>query len=76
MPRFSDLYTRIYPHGLPPHGTGEGVLDLRNQIAFAPDGNYTALVDHGISGIDGTTRFTQNQFNRQLDMKDRSDIVE
>ena len=51
-------------------------MDLRNQIAFASDGNYTALVDHGISGIDGTTRFTQNQFNRQLDMKDRSDRVE
>ena len=42
----------------------EKVQQTGNQIAVASEGNYTALVDHGISSIDGMTRLTQNQFNR------------
>ena len=44
------------------------LADLRNQIAFATEGDDTALVDHGISSIDGTTRLAQKQFNRWLDL--------
>ena len=44
------------------------LADLRNQIAFATDGDDAALVDHGISSIDGTTRLAQKQFNRWLDL--------
>ena len=46
------------------------LADLRNQIAFATEGDDTALVDHGISSIDGTTRLAQKQFNRWLDLED------
>ena len=46
------------------------LADLRNQIAFATEGDDTALVDHGISSIDGTTRLAQKQFNRWLDFDD------
>ena len=44
------------------------LADLRNQIAFATEGNDAALVDHGISSIDGTTRLAQKKFNRWLDL--------
>jgi SNF2 family DNA or RNA helicase len=44
------------------------LADLRNQIAFATEGNDTALIDHGISSIDATTRLAQKQFNRWLDL--------
>ena len=44
------------------------LADLRNQIAFATEGDDTALVDHGIASIDGTTRLAQRQFNRWLDL--------
>ncbi|MDP3277127.1 MAG: helicase-related protein [Deltaproteobacteria bacterium] len=46
------------------------MADLRNQIAFATEGNDTALVDHGIGSIDSTTRLAQKQFNRWLDLDD------
>ncbi len=46
------------------------LADLRNQIAFATEGDDTALADHGISSIDGTTGLAQKQFNRWLDMDD------
>ncbi len=46
------------------------LADLRNQIAFATEGDDTALVDHGISSIDGTTRLAQKQFNGWLDLDD------
>ena len=46
------------------------MADLRNQIAFAIEGNDTALVDHGIDSIDSTTRLAQKQFNRWLDLDD------
>ena len=46
------------------------LADLRNQIAFATEGDDTALADHGISSIDGTTRLAQKQFNRWLDLDD------
>jgi len=44
------------------------MADLRNQIAFATEGNDTALLEHGISSIDSTTRLAQKQFNRWLDL--------
>jgi hypothetical protein len=46
------------------------LADLRNQIAFATEGDDAALETHGISSIDGTTRLAQKQFNRWLDLKD------
>lgn len=46
------------------------MADLRNQIAFATEGNDTALIDSGITSIDSTTRLAQKQFNRWLDMED------
>jgi len=44
------------------------MADLRNQIAFATEGDDTALLDHGIGSIDSTTRLAQKQFNRWLDL--------
>jgi hypothetical protein len=38
--------------------------DLKNQIAFATEGNDTALAGHGITSIAGTIRIAQGQFNR------------
>src|SRR4051812_44979615 len=46
------------------------LADLRNQIAFATEGNDTALAGHGIASIDATTRLAQKQFNRWLDLED------
>ncbi|MFH1015934.1 MAG: helicase-related protein [Chloroflexota bacterium] len=46
------------------------LADLRNQIAFATEGDDTALLDHGIGSIDSTTRLAQKQFNRWLDLDD------
>ena len=44
------------------------MADLRNQIAFATEGDDTALADEGIESIDATTRLAQKQFNRWLDL--------
>ena len=44
------------------------LADLRNQIAFATEGDDTALADQGIASIDSTTRHAQKQFNRWLDL--------
>ena len=44
------------------------LADLRNQIAFATEGDDTALSGSGIGSIDGTTRRAQQQFNRWLDL--------
>jgi hypothetical protein len=46
------------------------LADLRNQIAFATEGDDTALIDHGIGSIDATTRLAQKQFNRWLELDD------
>ncbi len=46
------------------------MADLRNQIAFATEGDDTTLIDHGIGSIDSTTRLAQKQFNRWLDLDD------
>ncbi len=46
------------------------LADLRNQIAFATEGDDTALANHGIESIDATTRLAQKQFNRWLAMED------
>ena len=42
------------------------MADLRNQIAFATEGDDTALAHHGVASIDSTTRLAQKQFNRWL----------
>jgi len=46
------------------------LADLRNQIAFATEGDDTALSDQGIDSIDSTTRLAQKQFNRWLELDD------
>ncbi len=46
------------------------LADLRNQIAFATEGDDAALLEHGISSIDSTTRLAQKQFNRWLDLEE------
>jgi hypothetical protein len=46
------------------------MADLRNQIAFATEGDDTALLGQGIGSIDSTTRLAQKQFNRWLDLDD------
>jgi hypothetical protein len=46
------------------------MADLRNQIAFATEGDDTALMDLGIGSIDSTTRLAQKQFNRWLELDD------
>jgi hypothetical protein len=46
------------------------MADLRNQIAFATEGDDTALLEHGIASIDSTTRLAQKQFNRWLDLEE------
>ena len=46
------------------------MADLRNQIAFATEGDDTALLEYGISSIDATTRLAQKQFNRWLDLEE------
>ena len=50
------------------------LADLRNQIAFATEGDDTALEGHGIASIDNTTRLAQKQFNRWLDLKENERI--
>jgi len=44
------------------------LADLRNQVAFATEGDDSALREHGISSIDSTTRLAQKQFNRWLEL--------
>src|SRR4029078_3948277 len=44
------------------------MADLRNQIAFATEGDDTALLEHGIASIASTPRTAQKQFNRWLDL--------
>lgn len=46
------------------------LADLRNQIAFATEGDDLALSDQGIGSIDSTTRLAQKQFNRWLELDD------
>lgn len=46
------------------------LTDLRNQIAFATEGDDTALADHGIDSIQQTTRKAQIQFNRWLGLEE------
>ena len=44
------------------------LADLRNQIAFVTEGDDAALLEHGITSIEATTRKAQAQFNRWLNM--------
>ncbi len=46
------------------------MTDLRNQIAFATEGEDDALAEHGIESIQATTRNAQKQFNRWLQLED------
>ena len=46
------------------------LADLRNQIAFATEGQDTALAGHGVPSIDATTRRAQTQFNRWLRLEE------
>lgn len=46
------------------------LADLRNQIAFATEGDDLALMEHGIASIEATTRKAQAQFNRWLSLDD------
>jgi len=46
------------------------LADLRNQIAFATEGDDLAMAEHGIASIEATTRKAQTQFNRWLDLID------
>ena len=46
------------------------LTDLKNQIAFATEGDDTALFKHGISSINSTTTLAQKQFNRWLKLDD------
>jgi hypothetical protein len=44
------------------------LADLRNQIAFATEGDDTALADAGIASIEKTTRLAQRQFKLWLEL--------
>jgi SNF2 family DNA or RNA helicase len=46
------------------------LADLRNQIAFATEGDDAALGPHGVASIDSTTRLAQKQFNAWLKLPD------
>jgi hypothetical protein len=46
------------------------LADLRNQIAFATEGEDAALLGQGIASIERTTRLAQTQFNRWLNLED------
>ena len=47
------------------------LTDLRNQIAFATEGDDTALADYGIDSVQQTTRKAQIQFNRWLGLEEQ-----
>lgn len=44
--------------------------DLKNQIAFATEGNDTALSGHGLPSIANTVRLAQSQFNKWQQLPD------
>lgn len=44
------------------------LADLKNQIAFATEGNDGALREQGVASIDATIRIAQGQFNRWLEL--------
>jgi SNF2 family DNA or RNA helicase len=46
------------------------LADLRNQIAFATEGDDTGLMEWGVGSINSTTRLAQKQFNRWLDLEE------
>ena len=46
------------------------LADLKNQIAFATEGDDVALAGHGIASIDATVRLAQKQFNRWLKLEE------
>jgi len=46
------------------------LADLKNQIAFATEGEDTALAEHGIPSIEATVRQAQLQFNRWMKFED------
>jgi hypothetical protein len=46
------------------------LADLKNQIAFATEGNDEALKEQGIANISATVRLAQTQFNRWLQLEE------
>ncbi len=46
------------------------LADLKNQIAFATEGDDTALLEQGIDSIEVTTRLAQTQFNKWLNYEE------
>ncbi len=75
--RYDRLLHRIIRHGvktrvlmLSATPVNNRLADLRNQVAFAAEGDDRALADHGVASIDGTTRLAQKQFNRWLKLDD------
>jgi hypothetical protein len=46
------------------------LADLKNQIAFATEGNEEALAEHGLTSIETTVRQAQLQFNRWLKLNE------
>lgn len=44
------------------------LADLKNQIAFATEGNDEALKPHGIQSVEWTIRYAQGQFNKWLQL--------
>lgn len=44
------------------------LADLKNQIAFATEGNDEALRPHGIQSVEWTIRYAQGQFNKWLQL--------
>ncbi len=75
--RYDRLMRRIVRDGVKTHvlmlsatPVNNRMADLRNQIAFATEGDDAALTDHGVASIDATTRLAQKQFNRWLDLNE------
>ena len=50
--------------------------DLKNQIAFATEGNDRALSEHGIKSIEQTLRKAQMSFNKWNDLQEENKNIE
>jgi len=53
---------------LPATPVNNRLADLKNQIAFATEGNDAALAGQNIPSVEGTIRYAQSAFNRWLAM--------
>ena len=50
--------------------------DLKNQIAFATEGNDNALSEYGIKSIEQTLRKAQMSFNKWNDLQEENKNIE